>query len=314
MTWQPTASISTLQLRAELLKKVRRFFEERHILEVETPLLGLAPVTDPYLNTFSCQVFNRSRYLQTSPEYAMKRLLAAGSGSIYQVCKAFRGDENGRYHLSEFTMLEWYRVGFNDEDLMQEVDALLQTVFNTPPCIKVSYQDAFEKHLKINPHTVHHNTLKALVAQYIGPIQGLNQPSKDDCLQLLMSGVVEPALNPEVPTIIFDYPASQAALAQIKEVDKEKVAARFEVFYKQVELGNGYYELQDAHEQRQRFEQDLIKRQKIGASPVPMDENLLQALEMGLPSCAGVAIGFDRLAMLACDLEAIDQVVAFAHG
>lgn len=287
-----------LTARAALYRQIRTFFAERQVVEVDTPLLADAPVTDPFLEALTVEHQGKTQYLQTSPEYAMKRLLAAGSGDIYQLCKAFRAEEAGRLHRTEFTLLEWYRVGFDEHDLMAEMDALLQYTLSCLPAKKHTYQHLFEKYLEINPHTASEAALLAIAHQQLDLVA--DHLNRDDYLMLLFSHRIEPHLGHEQPVFVYDYPASQAALAQCKQVDGQHVAARFEVFVNGVELANGYHELTDAAEQKRRFEKDLAVREQLGLPAVPIDEGLVQALEEGLPACAGVALGVDRLLMLRC--------------
>lgn len=303
--WQPTISNRNLQKRAEILAQVRRFFSDRGVLEVETPLLAHAPVTDPYLEALTAQTNGKTLYLQTSPEYAMKRLLAAGSGDIYQICKAFRQDEQGRLHNAEFTMLEWYRIGFDDQQLMQEVSDLCQMVLQCEPVDRLSYAQAFHDTMEIDPHSVKLPKLTPLIQEHYGVIQGLKQLNKTTALQLLFSEVIEPQLGQHRPVLIYDYPLEQAALAKVDA----GIAKRFELYYRGAELANGYWELTDPAVQRQRFEQDLVRRQNEGLPNVPIDEKLLAALDVGLPECAGVALGLDRFIMLALNAKHIDEVM-----
>jgi lysyl-tRNA synthetase class 2 len=313
MNWQPTASIENLKARAAILRNIREFFYERNVYEVETPVLASAPVTDPFLTALetTCSLFpNRKLYMQTSPEYAMKRLLAADSGSIYYLGKAFRDDECGKLHNPEFTMLEWYRVGFTDADLINEIDELLQSILHSQPIQRLSYKQAFEHHLGINPHKADLRLLQAICLDRFGEIKGL-VPNKDTYLQLLMSDAIEPNLGHEAPTVITDFPASQAALARTRAVEGDEVAGRFEIYVKGIELANGYYELKDAAIQKERFQADLAKRRQENLPEVPVDEKLLAALQSGFPDCAGVALGVDRLVMLALNANSISEVVAF---
>ncbi len=297
--WRFNSSLETLQKRAQVLANIRAFFTERGVLEVETPLMAHAPVTDPYLNALEVQCNGKRQYLQTSPEYAMKRLLSMGSGSIFQVCKAFRDDEQGRLHQPEFTLLEWYRVSFDDQQLMDEICELLTGVLAWPQCQRLSYHQVFQQHLAINPHQCEQDHLEALCQQHCPELVGDIQLSRDLCLQWLFSEVIEPKLGQNMPCFIYDYPASQAALAKVMTSDRGvPIAKRFELFYRGVELANGYWELNDASIQRQRFEQDLAMRKQQGIKSVPVDEKLLSALDAGLPDCAGVALGIDRLLML----------------
>lgn len=292
-----------LTARATLYQQIRTFFAERQVVEVDTPLLADAPVTDPFLEALTVEHPGKTQYLQTSPEYAMKQLLAAGSGDIYQLCKAFRAEEAGRLHRTEFTMLEWYRVGFDEHDLMAEVDALLQCTLSCQPATKHTYQSLFDTYLGINPHAVSEEALLAMVHQQLDlTADNLN---RDDYLMLLFSHCIEPHLGHEQPVFVYDYPASQAALAQCKQVNRQIVAARFEVFVNGMELANGYHELTDATEQKHRFEKDLALREQLGLPAVPIDEGLVQALEKGLPACAGVALGVDRLLMLQCEANSL---------
>ena len=278
-------NIGVLAERAKILAKIRQFFSDQNVLEVETPLLASASVTDPFLNPLSLVYDKKTFYLQTSPEYAMKRLLCAGSGSIYQICKAFRNDEKGRIHEPEFTMLEWYMVGFNYEDIINQTDQLLQFVLNTKPAQRFSYQELFIKYAGIDP---------------------LNSEIDNFDLDVMFNAKIEPNLKDVV--IVYDYPASQAALSK----KRGKVCERFEVYIDGVELSNGYHELTDPKEHRNRFELDLKKRRELNYPELPIDENFMSALETGLPDCAGVALGVDRLVMAALKKKHILDVVGLA--
>jgi lysyl-tRNA synthetase class 2 len=303
--WQPSANITLLKKRARILQIVRAFFAKRDVLEVETPLLCHTSVTDPYIHSIK----TTDGYLQTSPEYAMKRLLAAGSGSIYQLCKAFRQGDRGQHHNPEFTMLEWYRVGFNHHQLMDETDTLLQATLNTPEAERVSYQVLFQTHLGIDPHTATCDELHTLAEQQQLQIAA----TINDCttwFQLLMSHCIEPLIGLHRPIFIYDFPVAQAALAKISP-GNPPVAARFEVYYRGLELANGFHELQNAAEQRRRFENNLLMRREQGLNELPIDEYLLSALEHGLPDCSGVALGFDRLVMLATGCDKISEAMSF---
>ena len=305
MRWQPSVSIENLKKRGKILSHIRQFFADRNVLEVQTPLIAHVPVTDPYLNALKTEVNSKTGYLQTSPEYAMKRLLATGSGDIYQICKAFRDDEQGKLHNPEFTLLEWYRIGFDDQQLMQELSDLCQIVLSCQPAEMLSYQHIFKTQLNINPHNVELDVLHTLVQKHCGVIQGLSEIDKTTALQLLLSEVVEFKLGWECPVIIYDYPKEQAALARLKG----EVAARFELYVKGIELANGYWELTDSNIQRQRFQQDIVTRKLHNLPIVPIDDKLLAAMEQGLPDCAGVALGLDRLIMLALDEVDIQNVM-----
>lgn len=318
MDWRPTASIEILKLRAELLARVRGFFARRGVLEAETPILAAAGTTDPHLHSYiatstapgehACR-----RYLQTSPEFAMKRLLAAGSESIYQICKVFRGGETGRRHNPEFTLLEWYRVGFSYHALMEEVVALMTDMLagfrSIEPPERLSYREAFLRYMRIDPHEAGATELAAAARARGIVVSGLTD-DRGAWLDLLLTHVVGPNLGRGRPTFLYDYPTSAAALARVRP-GAPPVAERFELYWEGVELANGFQELTDAQEQRARFEQDRSVRRKRGLADVPQDERLLAALEYGLPDCSGVALGFDRLVMLAAGANAITDVIAF---
>jgi lysyl-tRNA synthetase class 2 len=312
--WRPTASIEVLRLRAAMVATIRAFFDAGEVLEVETPLLASAPVTDLHLQALSCRYRGpgadegRMLYLQTSPEFAMKRLLAAGSGPVYQICKAVRDGEAGRRHNPEFTILEWYRPGWDHHRLMDEIDELLAAVLGTGPGERLSYAEAFERHAGFDPHREPDDGLRARVTAF--GVRSATGLGRDDLLDLALTHLVEPKLGHCQPSFVSDYPASQAALARIRPGDPP-LAERFEVFVEGLELANGYHELTDPEAQRQRFEHDLEARRAAGLPQVPIDEHLLAALEHGLPECAGVALGVDRLVMLAAGAREIAEVLAF---
>lgn len=321
--WQPVASKDRLFARASILKSIRSFFEQRGVLEVETPILSHAAGTDPNLDAIPAtyradtQQEVQTLFLQTSPEFAMKRLLASGSGAIFQICKSFRNSEQGVRHNPEFTLLEWYQPGFDEYQLMDEVMALAQFLMKTlnsqilypeENWHRLSYQSLFEQHLGINPHTAKAEDL-AKKAKSAFDIE-LEEANKDIWLDLLFSHLIEPQLTE--PIFIYDYPATQAALAKLeKNADGIEVARRFELVIKGMEIANGYYELTDEVEQRRRFLHDQEVRHKLQLNNNPLDENLLAAMQSGLPSCSGVALGLDRLLMLICDACSIDEVLAF---
>lgn len=319
MNWQPTASINNLKKRAETLAQIREFFALRKVLEVDTQALSHATVTDLHLVSFETQLLDagacaesaRTLYLQTSPEFAMKRLIASGSGCIYQICKAFRNEESGRYHNPEFTMLEWYRIGFDHFNLMAEVSELVQQVLGCKPAEPITYQHAFIQYVDIDPLQCTLEDLKQAVLEHkLNADWVVNENNLDTLLQYLFVELVEPNIGQTVPCLIYNFPASQAALAKISGADN-RVAERFELYYKGMELANGFHELTDELEQRQRFTADNALRIANQLAPKPIDENLLSALQSSLPSCAGVALGIDRLLMLACAANNIDEVIAF---
>lgn len=314
--WQPTTTPEIMRQRAAMMAKIRQYFLSQSVLEVDTPCLAQSGVTDFHLDSMQCdcllpgQAVAQTLYLQTSPEYAMKRLLCADFGDIFQITKAFRNDESGRLHNPEFTMLEWYRIGFDHHQLMDDMARLLRDVFGIEHTQKMSYQDCFWKYLGVDP-------LSASLAQLVACTKGesfegiaKNETNKDTLLQLLFSFMIEPQLGAQSPLFIYNFPASQAALAKIDANDK-RVANRFELYFKGVELANGFFELQDADEQKQRFEQDNSLRQSQGLPQVPIDYRFLAALESGLPTCSGVALGLDRLFMITHDLTHINQTLCF---
>ena len=313
--WQPVASLQNLKLRARVLAEIRAFFSARDVMEVETPVLSLAGSTDPYLDSFTSHyqgplfASGKTVYLQTSPEFAMKRLLAAGSGSIYQICKAFRNGEAGRQHNPEFSMLEWYRVGFDHHALMDEVEALIALVLNTAPARRMTYRELFLDYVGLDPFVLSvADARSCLQAHHVNPPE-MAEARLDDWLSLIMTHLIEPALGAG-PVFVYDFPATQAMLARVMP-GQPPVAQRFELYINGMELANGFYELADADEQRHRFEADLQQRQQLGLAEVDMSQTLIAALERGLPDCAGVALGVDRLLMLLAGAKNIAEILAF---
>lgn len=314
--WQPNADISVLRKRAQIIGVIRGFFSERNVLEVETPAMSQATVTDQHLASFVTEFVGPGHaqgtplYLQTSPEFAMKRLLAGGSGCIYQLAKAFRNEEAGRFHNPEFTMLEWYRVGFDHFDLMREVEALMSQVLGCGEADYLTYAQAFIDHVGIDPLCADVEGFKAvLIAHGMADIAAI-EDDPDTLMQLIFSQVIEKQIGQKTPCFVYHFPASQAALARIHDKDS-RVAERFEVYFKGIELANGFNELTDAKEQLARFEADNEQRIKAGRPVNTIDRRFIAALEHGLPECAGVALGVDRLVMLATGCDSIDQVIAF---
>lgn len=312
--WRPGVERAALAARAGMLASCRRFFAERAVMEVETPLLSSAAATDPACESIaSGGTGGVSGFLATSPEFAMKRLLAAGSGDIYQICKAFRNGERGALHNPEFSMLEWYRAGFDLEALMQEVAALLAVLLDQPAlarrAIFASYQDLFREHLALDP-------LSAKVADVADRLQARSvalpegQVALDELLDLALATLIIPTLDRDRLFFVYDFPISQAALAR-RHPAHPGLARRFEAIYQGVELANGFEELDNADEQESRFKRDLDRRRRSGLATPPMDRRLLAALAHGLPACAGVALGLDRVLMLALGVATIDQVIAF---
>lgn len=311
--WQPTATIETLKQRAVILQKIRQFFLNRNYLEVETPLLSNATVTDPHLHSFETYFHQKKLYLQTSPEYAMKRLLCHSSGAIFQITKVFRNDELGKQHNPEFTMLEWYKPQFDHHDLMNEIDEFLQTIMHTPKAQKISYKEIFLKILDINPLDATVEQLEKIAKKNIELTISETPHNRDFWLYLLMSHIIEPNLPHDIPTFIYDFPSSQAALARIgKNTQGETIAERFEVYLGGMELANGFHELSDAKEQEKRFQYEQQLRKQNNLPDVPYDQHLIAALKQGLPNCAGVALGIDRLMMIALKKKSIEEVISFS--
>ncbi|MDN3520271.1 EF-P lysine aminoacylase EpmA [Halomonas ramblicola] len=316
--WRPTASIETLRERARRLAEVRAFFAARGVLEVETPVLGHGGSTDVHLASLSTRATTpagRERlWLQTSPEFHMKRLLAAGSGPIFQLARSFRDGEVGRRHNLEFTLLEWYRPGFSLDELIGETVALVEAVLGCDPGPprRRRYRELFRERLGLDPFTVGLPELKRLAGERGGLDMG--EAGRDDCLDLLMSLEIEPHLGRDGLDVVVDYPASQAALAR-RHRDPEDgawVASRFEFYLEGLELANGYDELTDAKEQAARFAADNAARRAVGLTEVDVDERLLAALAHGMPAGSGVALGLDRLIQLALGKASVAEVMAFA--
>ena len=309
--FRPTCDRETWKARQSLLAKVRAFFESRGVLEVETPVVSNAGGTDPQLDYFEV---DGGRYLMTSPEFHMKRLLAAGFGDIFQITKSFRKDEFGAHHNNEFSMVEWYRVGMPQEQLMDEVEALVSDILGKPiHARRTRWIDAFRNYAGVDPLSATEGDFAAACTEHSIPLPtGVSAMSQEDWWDYLMVFAVEPALAKNGPEFILDYPKSQAALAQtyIGE-DGHTWAKRFELFVDQVELCNGYTELTDAKEQRRRFEADLEIRRSMGKPLPTLDKNFLAALESGMPACSGVALGLDRLFMLAMNKKEIKDVILF---
>ncbi len=313
---RPVASIRVLQQRASLLSEIRCFFAHRGVLEVETPVLSSSANPDAaieqMLSGYRQPGSQRSQtlYLHTSPEFPMKRLLAAGSGSIFQICHTFRNGECGRLHNPEFTLLEWYRIDFDHFQLMDEVDALLMQLL--PDCAaaeRYRYADLFVSHTGVDLFSATPAQL-----QQRAESAGVVMPESADTgwlIEVLFELCVGPWLKQQQQgVIVYDYPAAQASLSQLSTQDP-RLAERFEYYFQGMELANGFHELADAAEQRQRFEAENRKHRQSGSEMLPLDEHFLQALEDGLPDCSGVALGIDRLLMLRCGVDHIEEVLAF---
>lgn len=316
--WQPSAKLETLRFRAKFLQSIRDFFAKKEVLEVDPPLLSQGVATDPLLHAFRIETNPHRKkpyFLQTSPEFAMKRLLAAGIGPIYSLGKAFRRDEVGGKHNPEFTMLEWYRPGWDHLALIEEVDTLFQALLNCPPANTVTYCALFEKYFDIQPHLATPKSLKAIAVTKGWAVKEDNY-DRDGWLDLLLTHGIEPELGDTAPTVIIDYPASQASLAKIRTLKDGnrtfEVADRFEFYYQGKELANGYHELICSQEQRQRFLTDMQQRQQKQLEALPIDERLLAALKFGMPASAGVAVGVDRLLMIKLGISKLEEVLPFA--
>jgi len=315
--WRPSASLAVLRARAGMLERIRAYFAAQEVREVETPVLSANAVSDPAIESVGAETARGERlWLQTSPEYPMKRLLAAGFGDCYQVCPVFRDGESGRLHNPEFTMIEWYRLDFGVGEMEHDVDRLLRVACaelrDFPPARAVSYRDAMREGSGIDSSRAGVAEIQgALAARGIDPV-GSDGWDRDEWLDLLMGAVVGPALGHDAPVFVHDYPPEQAALARLRtQPDGSQVAERFELYVDGLELANGFRELGDAAEQRRRFEQDQATRRRRGQPLRPLDERLLAALTAGLPDCAGVALGFDRLVMAAHRLPSLDAAMAF---
>jgi len=317
VSYERGASLETLRQRAAMLAAIRSFFAARGVLEVETPALSSSGVTDPAIESIvaNARSLGAPQYLQTSPEFAMKRLLADGSGDIYQLCRVFRDDELGRWHQPEFTLLEWYRVGWDEQRLMTEVAELIGMALAAAGAsaarriVRLTYAQALSAALGAPPDAPTAELVRLLAKQGIDVPRDLRH---DAVLDLAFGTVVLRTFDASAVTLVYDYPASQAALARVKPTTPP-VAARFEAFCGGIELANGFHELADAIEQRRRFESDVATRRAAGRHAPPLDEDLLRALP-SLPDCAGVALGFDRLVALATGQHELKAVLGFAHG
>lgn len=319
MQWKPIGDQNSRIARAEMLRTIREFFYSRQVLEVETPAVSASANTDPYIESFevhSSQInSNDIRYLHTSPEYAMKRLLAAGSGDIYQICKVWRAEPSSRQHNAEFSMLEYYRLGFDLEQLMQEVEHLLKSLLTDFKHATqfATYESLFLDNLGINPHNVTNETLKTVLVDCVPGFKG--ELDRQSSLDLLMSHCIEPFFPNETLTFVYDYPASQSALAKTEpsaDNPNVKIAKRFEVYAGNLELGNGYKELTLASKNESVLKGELETRRSNDLPLVPIDEHFLAATKAGLPECAGIAIGLDRVLMLICGKKKLQEVINFS--
>lgn len=312
--WKPTASIEMLKERAQMLTEIRAFFAQKKVMEVETPALSQAANSDPYIESFSLD--NEQRFLHTSPEYPMKRLLAAGSGDIYQICKVWRQEEVSNHHNPEFTLLEWYRVGFNYHQLIQEVEFLLTQLLKLKKSSKFySYEQLFVEFLQINPHKSDHSSLLNCVKQQV-PQLVMNDEAhwkRQDLLDILLTHCLEPVFETDRLTFLYDYPITQSALATIREATDQEaaVAERFEVYLGSIELGNGYQELIDTEKNINVINSELEQRKAQNQRELPQDINFLHAMKHGMPKTSGVAIGVDRILMGRTSTPALQHVMSF---
>jgi elongation factor P--(R)-beta-lysine ligase len=310
MTWRPTASMDTLRQRAQMLEETRAFFKQCRVLEVQTPVLDRYTVTDIHLDSFSVGFKDKPwGYLQTSPEYAMKRLLAAGSGSIYQIMTSFRANEQGHWHHPEFTMLEWYQLNYSMQDLIDEVCQYLHLFLHPQKLRQVTYQNSFIEALQIDPLDISYNEVCQIIQNQLP--HAFVPTDLDTALDLLLSELIIPQWPNNQLTILTHYPSSQAALARL-DAKNPSVALRFEIFLGRLELANGFEELTCHQEQQERFSHDQSSRQQANQDDVHQDPYFLAALESGLPVCSGVALGFDRLVMAVCKKSTLRQVVSFS--
>jgi elongation factor P--(R)-beta-lysine ligase len=306
----PSASLAVLAKRSDLLRQLRDFFYERSFIEVETPLLASEVIPELHIEPFLVAV---GGFLQASPELHMKQLLVAGARAIFQVTRSFRQGERGQLHNPEFTIVEWYRVGDDMAAGIALLDDLTQTLLSTPPAIRTSYAVAFQEHVGLDPHTATLDQLEsAAQAANTAIPAGLNRNKHDEWLNLLLTMRIEPQLGRDQPEILYHYPASQSALARTtSDAAGNQVAERFELYCRGIELANGYHELADPAELERRFKAVNAARAADGRRSLPLPKHWLAALEKGLPDCTGVALGFDRLAMLAFGATSIDDVIAF---
>ncbi len=311
MNWQPSADIAVLKQRDIFNRQIRAFFQARGYWEVETPYMGQYGVTDIHLSNIKATFRGETYALQTSPEYHMKRLLAAGSGAIFQIARVFRDDEYGRWHNPEFTLLEWYQLDVNHWYLIDEIEALFKSLGDVPEFKHLTYQAAFQMFCGFDPFDITQAQIRAVAHQFdLGNVLGKDEPI-DQYLHLLMAMVVEPGLKTlNAPVVIYDFPASQAALAKVNG----QIAHRFEVYWQGVELANGFHELTDANLQASRFKNDNALRQSQNLECVAIDERFLAALDAGLPECSGVALGLDRLFALLLQQQELSKVMSFSHS
>ena len=311
--YRPTSDLAMVANRAKLLRTIRQFFDSRQFIEVDTPILSADTVVDRHLEPFFMEVNGSPFFLQTSPEFAMKRLLAAGMTAIYQITHAFRREELGQLHNPEFTMVEWYRVGDSYQNGMDLLAELAEATLDRGPVERLTYAEAFEKHLGLNPHTADTVQLLHAIDRQKIDAEGFDPQDGDGLLDLLLTHCIQPHLGTPAPTILYDYPASQSALAKVRESQNgdPPVAERFELYVDSIELANGYHELTDPAELRRRNAAVNAQREADGHARLPEESRLLAAMDAGLPESVGVALGLDRLLMVATGATSLAQVLAF---
>ncbi|WP_343154233.1 elongation factor P--(R)-beta-lysine ligase [Buchnera aphidicola] len=317
-SWKPSASIQDLVKRSEIITKIRSFFLEKKILEVETPLLSKATVTDINLIPFETNYFSSENnlnqlklWLITSPEYHMKRLLAAKSGPIYQICHSFRNQEYGQYHNPEFTILEWYQNSCSMKKFIYQIDLFFQDVLQFKKSEKISYQDVFIKYLNVDPFSTQLSELHKISKKFNLAHLTFSEKNLNTLIETLFTLIIEPLLGQEKPVFIYNFPVAQASLAAVNNKD-HRVAERFEIFFKGIELGNGFYELTNYLENKERLINNNKKRYEMNLTLQKIDNNFLNAIYYGLPPCSGVAIGIDRLIMIALNKKNIEEVISFS--
>lgn len=305
--------IQLLNDRAFMLREARDFFFDRQIMEVDCPLITKYASIDVHIDLIPIQYLEtETRYLHSSPEYGMKRLLSLGCGDIYQLAHVFRNEGHGNKHNPEFMMAEWYRIGFNLSQMIDETIAFIKLFIGNIPIVKLSYRETFLKFTGVDYLTAKFSELQAILKNHhIEPYPGIENEGKDAYLNLILGTIIEKELGKNEIFVLYHYPSTQAALAKTLVVNDEMVAERFEIYHQGIELCNGYHELLNVDEQRQRFCQTNLERLSLNKDELPIDEYFLQALKNGIPDCSGVAVGFDRLMMLRHNVEHIEQIVPF---
>ena len=308
-TWKSGVDLATLKYRSFVMKELRRFLSNRGVLEIDVPVVGRSSVTDPGVSSFDVSSEHFRGFLQTSPEYFMKRLLASGSGDIFSLGKAFRAEEKGPAHNPEFTILEWYRINWDEHQLIEEVVDLVSVFTPSVNLLKISYGELFQQILGLNPHNAELSELQSRAEE--ANFGSWFTSFRSGCLDVLFETFVRPNM-PKGLVILFDYPACQRALAQLHSVDGQQVSRRFEVFLNNSELANGYFELNNFSDHQNRFNEDRRERHAMGKLLPEDDLLLLEAVKSGLPDCAGVAFGVDRLLVQLLGAARIDEIMPFS--